>query len=269
MNDWQITGIRKVTFTNHIHQTSLCKAFFLSFTPQDWLEQLLQQMWSSLLCINSRVFVRVEIINKRSACRLTSVPYLDRAAFASCRIFSRYIWAARLLYLALVSLVEQPCWRKKAVCTQKENVHEKKWQTIETDATDKPENQPTHRISVPSDLHAPKLEPVPVGVQLRGSEEKKRSMQTVNTGPAIIWSLGLHNGLKPFNILTRQSSHWAPVDTWWWEQVSMHHLMKLRWTPSERWIPEQSMHKNTPCEMLAQLGFLAAQSKHAWNQRSN
>lgn len=41
------------------------------------------------------------------------------------------------------------------------------------------------------------------------------------------------------------------------------HLMKLRCTPSERWIPEQSMHRNTPYEMLAQLGFLAAQSKHA------
>lgn len=27
-------------------------------------------------------------------------------------------------------------------------------------------------------------------------------------------------------------------------------------------MPEQSMHKNTPYEMLAQLGFLAAQSKH-------
>lgn len=49
---------------------------------------------------------------------LTSVPCLDSAAFASWRIFSRYIWAARLLYLALVSLVEQPCWRKNAVCRQ-------------------------------------------------------------------------------------------------------------------------------------------------------
>lgn len=24
------------------------------------------------------------------------------------------------------------------------------------------------------------------------------------------------------------------------------YLMKLRWTPSERWMPEQSMHRNTP-----------------------
>lgn len=48
-------------------------------------------------------------------CILTSVPYLASAAFACWRIFSLYIWAARLLYLALVSLVEQPCWRKKAV----------------------------------------------------------------------------------------------------------------------------------------------------------
>lgn len=51
---------------------------------------------------------------------LTSVPYLDNAAFACCRIFSLYIWAARLLYLALVSFVEQPCWRKNAVCGWKE-----------------------------------------------------------------------------------------------------------------------------------------------------
>ena len=51
---------------------------------------------------------------------LTSVPYLDNAAFACCRIFSLYIWAARLLYLALVSFVEQPCWRKNDVFKQKE-----------------------------------------------------------------------------------------------------------------------------------------------------
>lgn len=47
---------------------------------------------------------------------LTSVPCLARAALPSCRIFSRYIWAARLLYLLLASLTVHPCWRKKAVC---------------------------------------------------------------------------------------------------------------------------------------------------------
>lgn len=41
-------------------------------------------------------------------------------------------------------------------------------------------------------------------------------------------------------------------------------LMKLRWTPRERCTPEQSMHKKTPYVMLAQLGFLAPQSKQAW-----
>lgn len=51
------------------------------------------------------------------------------------------------------------------------------------------------------------------------------------------------------------------------------HLMKLRWTPRERCTPEQSMHKKTPYVMLAQLGFLAPQSKQAWveeamNERS-
>lgn len=50
---------------------------------------------------------------------LTSVPYLDSAVLASWRIFSLYIWAARLLYLALVSFVEQPCWRKNAVYGQR------------------------------------------------------------------------------------------------------------------------------------------------------
>lgn len=40
--------------------------------------------------------------------------------------------------------------------------------------------------------------------------------------------------------------------------------MKLRWTPRERCTPEQSMHKKTPYVMLAQLGFLAPQSKQAW-----
>lgn len=54
-------------------------------------------------------------IQHSRALRLTSVPYLAMAALASCRIFSLYIWAARLLYLALASVVVQPCWRKKAV----------------------------------------------------------------------------------------------------------------------------------------------------------
>lgn len=43
--------------------------------------------------------------------------------------------------------------------------------------------------------------------------------------------------------------------------------MKLRWTPRERCTPEQSMHKNTPYVMLAQLGFLAPQSKQAWVEK--
>lgn len=57
--------------------------------------------------------------------RLTSVPYLDSAVLACCLIFSLYICAARLLYLALVSFVEQPCWRKKAVFKQRER--ERNW----------------------------------------------------------------------------------------------------------------------------------------------
>lgn len=38
--------------------------------------------------------------------------------------------------------------------------------------------------------------------------------------------------------------------------------MKLKWTPSERWVPEQSIQRKTPYVMLAQLGFFAPQSKH-------
>lgn len=44
--------------------------------------------------------------------------------------------------------------------------------------------------------------------------------------------------------------------------------MKLRWTPRERCTPEQSMHKKTPYVMLAQLGFLAPQSKQAWMEEA-
>ncbi len=71
---------------------------------------------------------------------LTSVPYLDNAAFANCRIFSLYICAARLLYLALVSFVEQPCWRKNAVFGQMEKggyyiTSQKSAQTMATNYT--------------------------------------------------------------------------------------------------------------------------------------
>lgn len=58
-------------------------------------------------------------LNSTELLGLTSVPYLAMAALASCRIFSLYIWAARLLYLALASVVVQPCWRKKAVWKEK------------------------------------------------------------------------------------------------------------------------------------------------------
>lgn len=68
--------------------------------------------WSSI--IDSYVMMKARRYDFTSFV-LTSVPYLDNAAFACCRIFSLYIWAARLLYLALVSFVEQPCWRKYAV----------------------------------------------------------------------------------------------------------------------------------------------------------
>lgn len=52
-----------------------------------------------------------------------------------------------------------------------------------------------------------------------------------------------------------------------WNQLQLESssvdLMKLRWTPRERWTPQQSMYKKTPYVMLAQLGFLAPQWKQA------
>lgn len=38
--------------------------------------------------------------------------------------------------------------------------------------------------------------------------------------------------------------------------------MKLKCTPSDRCVPEQSIQRNTPYVMLAQLGFFDPQSKH-------
>lgn len=38
--------------------------------------------------------------------------------------------------------------------------------------------------------------------------------------------------------------------------------MKLKCTPSDRCVPEQSIQRKTPYVMLAQLGFFDPQSKH-------
>ena len=117
--------------------------------------------------------------------QLTSVPYLESAALASCRIFSRYICAARLLYFALVSLVVQPCWRKKAVWTRRgfpENEEKTSQRFINTMKMTAMLQVPswgfsgrTYRIGVPSDLHTSQLKPVPVRVQLCGSENRNKS----------------------------------------------------------------------------------------------
>ena len=37
---------------------------------------------------------------------------------------------------------------------------------------------------------------------------------------------------------------------------------KVRWTPSERWMPEQSMQMKMPYVTEAHVGFLHPQSKH-------
>lgn len=57
----------------------------------------------------ARLSTQFYVSNSRELLGLTSVPYLAMAALASCRIFSLYIWAARLLYFALASVVVQPC----------------------------------------------------------------------------------------------------------------------------------------------------------------
>lgn len=157
-----------------------------------------------------------------------------------------------------------------------------------------------YRVGVPANLHTSELEPVPVGVQLCGpAEDIQRTaslrqpvhphsaqvkpqlgdsnrVSTMRLEGPFRWpSSGLlqhhsgvhlklhlpnllHSFLKPLNH-NSQLKKAEPSNRCC---ASSTNLMKLRCTPSERWIPEQSMHRNTPYEMLAQLGFLAAQSKH-------
>lgn len=43
-------------------------------------------------------------------------------------------------------------------------------------------------------------------------------------------------------------------------------LIKVTWTPRERWTAEQSIHRNTPYVTLAHVGLLLPQSKHCWNK---
>lgn len=122
--------------------------------------------------------------------RLTSVPYLDSAVLACCLIFSLYICAARLLYLALVSFVEQPCWRKKAVFKQREREKLGLFQacldrsTLRLDSAIENWQKcffsftlvknlwcrtfvrlvSTYCVGIASNLHTSKLKPVPVGI---------------------------------------------------------------------------------------------------------
>lgn len=64
------------------------------------------------------------------------------------------------------------------------------------------------------------------------------------------------------NLLTYNSYVCAKISNF------VAYLMKVRWTPNDLWVPEQSIHRNTPYVMLAQLGFLAEQSKHTWGDKS-
>lgn len=123
---------------------------------------------------------------------LTSVPYLESAALASCLIFSRYICAARLLYFALVSLVVQPCWRKKAIFSRtvlwgKSNKeHHLIWQSciscMMVCENSWRMNKGTYRIRISSNLHTSQLKPAPVGVQLCRSGNNTTSHESIKAG---------------------------------------------------------------------------------------
>ena len=45
------------------------------------------------------------------------------------------------------------------------------------------------------------------------------------------------------------------------------YLTKERCTPSDRWVAEQSIHKNTPYVTDDHVGFIALQSKHNYSVR--
>lgn len=187
---------------------------------------------------------------------LTSVPYLARAALACWRIFSLYIWAARLLYLALVSLVEQPCWRKKAVFEAEGDnmlfIHSTASTRLKLQHKISPQGKELLYWSLQAKLFSLF---VCFGGEVNSNSQHWRCLQ-----PAYIWA--------------ETSSSWSPTQ-WIYRRVTnivinssrsslLHkvltprlqflccywgataHLMKLRCTPSERWMPEQSMHRNTP-----------------------
>lgn len=44
-------------------------------------------------------------------------------------------------------------------------------------------------------------------------------------------------------------------------------LINVIWTPSPLCVAEQSIHRKTPYVTLAQVGFMAPQSKHIWIKR--
>lgn len=171
---------------------------------------------------------------------LTSVPYLARAALACWRIFSLYIWAARLLYLALVSLVEQPCWRKKAVL----NAEGDNMLFIHSPASPSLVLQhkynhlkrksffpwvyrlnfiivfflavmsiQTYSIGIASDLHTSELKPVPVGVQLSGSAAES---QILSSG--VWWAVSSTKILRHADCLCVANER--RLRTWWsWDAL--------------------------------------------------
>lgn len=99
---------------------------------------------------------------------VTSVPWRLVACVANVFIFSLYSWAALLLYLALAALVVHPCWVKNATCQQKKRRAKVNTKNSVARALVQSLCPFTHRIGVASYLHAPKLKPRPIEIQLGG-----------------------------------------------------------------------------------------------------
>lgn len=131
------------------------------------LKEVWEAKWSLCLISERRIGV-------------TSVPWRLVACVAKVFIFSLYSCAARLLYLALAALAWHPCWLKNAICHKNKRSNRKRfaltsfvtcsltitnWQHLDVWPD-------THRTGIAPNLHASKLEPWPIEVQLSGPEEQ-------------------------------------------------------------------------------------------------
>lgn len=187
---------------------------------------------------------------KRREGEVTSVPWRRVACVANVFIFSLYSWAALLLYLALAALVVHPCWLKNAICHQKKRRTKVHTKNSVARALVQSLCPCTHRIGVASHLHAPKLKPRPIEIQLSGPGFEQ--------GHLMAW-----HDIQ----LSKTNQYWPQriqMNVWFSSDVGLLYtiyLIKDRWTPRDLCVPEQSIHRNTPYVMLAQLGFFTEQSK--------